>query len=218
MNCPECRGTGEEFPGNPRTNKCDRCGGSGKLHSLAIKQLRKAFDDVSRLVESLMPPPTHEGSCYPDAGCDGNCMDRATIGSTVQKLSNAIHQLENHLEVDPVTMAKLEWMGRHWVKVNGTPDLPAQGALVRLVDLEWASVLRSYQHAMDKMPSIADIQAIQAQVHRQMLKKETLCLHCGQPMLPPGEVKRPNEYDHARGCPADTPAKASKKTTKSRAK
>lgn len=28
-----------------------------------------------------------------------------------------------------------------------------------------------------------------------------LCTDCGQPMLPPGETKRPNEYDHASGCP-----------------
>ena len=27
------------------------------------------------------------------------------------------------------------------------------------------------------------------------------CPECDQPMLPAGEVKRPNEYDHARGCP-----------------
>ena len=27
------------------------------------------------------------------------------------------------------------------------------------------------------------------------------CPDCGQPMLPAGEVKRPNEYDHASGCP-----------------
>jgi hypothetical protein len=27
------------------------------------------------------------------------------------------------------------------------------------------------------------------------------CLHCGQPMRPPGVPKRPNEYDHAQGCP-----------------
>ena len=26
------------------------------------------------------------------------------------------------------------------------------------------------------------------------------CSDCGQPMPPPGEVKRPNEYDHASGC------------------
>jgi hypothetical protein len=30
-----------------------------------------------------------------------------------------------------------------------------------------------------------------------------LCESCGQPMLPPGEMKRPNEYDHAQGCPED---------------
>ena len=30
----------------------------------------------------------------------------------------------------------------------------------------------------------------------------TDCPDCGQPMLPPGETKRPNEYDHASGCPA----------------
>lgn len=28
------------------------------------------------------------------------------------------------------------------------------------------------------------------------------CADCGQPMLPLGETKRPNEYDHASGCPA----------------
>ena len=27
------------------------------------------------------------------------------------------------------------------------------------------------------------------------------CPDCGQPMLPPGKAKRPNEYDHASGCP-----------------
>lgn len=30
-----------------------------------------------------------------------------------------------------------------------------------------------------------------------------LCKDCGQPMLPRGAVKLPNEYDHARGCPSD---------------
>jgi len=29
------------------------------------------------------------------------------------------------------------------------------------------------------------------------------CVGCGQPMLPEGVVKRPNEYDHAHGCPFD---------------
>jgi hypothetical protein len=28
-----------------------------------------------------------------------------------------------------------------------------------------------------------------------------LCRLCGQPMLPKGVKKKPNEYDHARGCP-----------------
>jgi hypothetical protein len=27
------------------------------------------------------------------------------------------------------------------------------------------------------------------------------CPECDQPMLPAGEAKRPNEYDHASGCP-----------------
>jgi predicted amidophosphoribosyltransferase len=31
--------------------------------------------------------------------------------------------------------------------------------------------------------------------------KPIVCPECDQPMLPPGEVKRPNEYDHASGCP-----------------
>ncbi len=37
-----------------------------------------------------------------------------------------------------------------------------------------------------------------------------LCEHCGQPMLPEGEVKKPNEYDHAHGCP-DEPAAMAKR-------
>lgn len=28
-----------------------------------------------------------------------------------------------------------------------------------------------------------------------------LCPDCGQPLLPKGVTKRPNEYDHAQGCP-----------------
>lgn len=31
------------------------------------------------------------------------------------------------------------------------------------------------------------------------------CADCGQPTLPPGEKKRPNEYDHASGCPSGPP-------------
>lgn len=33
-----------------------------------------------------------------------------------------------------------------------------------------------------------------------------LCDDCGQPMLPKGVKKRPNEYDHASGCPAGVAA------------
>jgi hypothetical protein len=39
---------------------------------------------------------------------------------------------------------------------------------------------------------------------RQMIvMKMKLCKYCGQPMKPKGVRKRPDEYDHARGCPAD---------------
>lgn len=31
------------------------------------------------------------------------------------------------------------------------------------------------------------------------------CSECGQPMLPKGVKKLPNEYDHAQGCPIDKP-------------
>ena len=34
-----------------------------------------------------------------------------------------------------------------------------------------------------------------------------LCKDCGQPMLPHGVTKKPNEYDHASGCPSDPKAK-----------
>jgi hypothetical protein len=34
-------------------------------------------------------------------------------------------------------------------------------------------------------------------------KTPTKCPGCDQPMLPVGMEKKPNEYDHARGCPFD---------------
>lgn len=37
------------------------------------------------------------------------------------------------------------------------------------------------------------------QLHRL---SDLMCRHCGQPMRPKGVPKRPNEYDHAQGCPA----------------
>lgn len=39
-------------------------------------------------------------------------------------------------------------------------------------------------------------------------KKYRLCKDCGQLMLPKGVQKRPNEYDHASGCPNDPKRKA----------
>ena len=33
------------------------------------------------------------------------------------------------------------------------------------------------------------------------MAKYKLCPDCGQPMLPKGTKKKPNEYDHASGCP-----------------
>lgn len=37
-------------------------------------------------------------------------------------------------------------------------------------------------------------------------RRRGVCPDCDQPMLPGGQVKRPNEYDHARGCPSATQA------------
>ena len=33
-------------------------------------------------------------------------------------------------------------------------------------------------------------------------RREKRCHDCGQPMLPKGQKKKPNEYDHAQGCRA----------------
>lgn len=33
--------------------------------------------------------------------------------------------------------------------------------------------------------------------------KYLLCPECSQPMLPPGVEKKPNQYDHASGCPIE---------------
>src|SRR5208282_3520913 len=38
------------------------------------------------------------------------------------------------------------------------------------------------------------------------------CKGCGQPMLPKGAIKKPNEYDHAQGCPFDKGGKQMKRT------
>ena len=45
-------------------------------------------------------------------------------------------------------------------------------------------------------------------------KRYLLCRSCGQPMLPPGVVKRPNEYDHARGCPEAAPPASERQEAK----
>ncbi len=36
---------------------------------------------------------------------------------------------------------------------------------------------------------------------RKEVKVPDLCEECGQLMLPVGMKKRPNQYDHASGCP-----------------
>jgi hypothetical protein len=38
---------------------------------------------------------------------------------------------------------------------------------------------------------------------RRMLVRFQRCPDCGQPMLPKGVTKKPNQYDHARGCPRE---------------
>lgn len=35
-------------------------------------------------------------------------------------------------------------------------------------------------------------------------KVPPFCKECGQPLLPKGVKKLPNEYDHASGCPVAT--------------
>lgn len=42
----------------------------------------------------------------------------------------------------------------------------------------------------------------------QLKFKSGKCPECDQPMLPKGVQKRPNEYDHASGCPNDPKRKA----------
>lgn len=78
---------------------------------------------------------------------------------------------------------------------------PAQpGAVLRvLTELELSLVydwaIREHLAAADngnkRRPRPWIVKAIEREV----------CRECGQPMLPWNETKRPNEYDHARGCP-----------------
>ena len=49
--------------------------------------------------------------------------------------------------------------------------------------------------SLDEEQALIDLRAALAAL------RPTLCPDCDQPMLPAGEVKRPHEYDHARGCP-----------------
>jgi DnaJ-class molecular chaperone len=38
--CHACRGTGAEFPGHPRTEKCEECDGTGRVKAKTVKEGR----------------------------------------------------------------------------------------------------------------------------------------------------------------------------------
>lgn len=47
----------------------------------------------------------------------------------------------------------------------------------------------------------AELEAFHRLATTTKVPRAMKCPGCDQPMLPAGEVKRPNEYDHASGCP-----------------
>lgn len=48
-----------------------------------VEELQAALLEAIKYVEELIPSPSHPGSCHPDAGCDGACMDRANMSSMI---------------------------------------------------------------------------------------------------------------------------------------
>ena len=48
--------------------------------------LRDSFkiELTTQLCNELLPEPSHEGSCTPESGCDGICVERASIVETVR--------------------------------------------------------------------------------------------------------------------------------------
>lgn len=46
------------------------------------------------------------------------------------------------------------------------------------------------------------VEHLRADTTQHGIPAHSLCEFCQQPMLPPGVVKKKNEYDHASGCPA----------------
>lgn len=50
-------------------------------------QLRESLDAlraVTEIVEHGVPEPSHPGACGPESGCDGVCMELASIGEDVR--------------------------------------------------------------------------------------------------------------------------------------
>ncbi len=72
---------------------------------------------------------------------------------------------------------------------------------------KFATENRNAEYCQDKLCQAIKVKRLAERKRNQRLKRlgrqeeYTLCKLCGQPMLPPGHTKEPNQYDHAQGCP-----------------
>jgi hypothetical protein len=53
--------------------------------SLDNKCRKKVYEVTSKIFAELAHPPSHEGSCTPESGCDGACVQRTYLAETINR-------------------------------------------------------------------------------------------------------------------------------------
>jgi len=82
--CEKCNTV---FPGPPQPGfqcvVCPQC--KGRTGPRLILESRRRITELYNALEALwnLPAPSHPGSCGPESGCDGICMDRANVNAMV---------------------------------------------------------------------------------------------------------------------------------------
>jgi hypothetical protein len=62
----------------------------------ALREKDEALKDAVGIIESLMPPRPHEGSCNPESGCDGACQDFYYIAMEMTHILKALSPKPEH--------------------------------------------------------------------------------------------------------------------------
>lgn len=66
------------------------------LYEVAV-DLLTALRALYSIAQHELPVPGHQGSCGPDAGCDGSCVDAANCGAAMAAAFKSIRRAEESL-------------------------------------------------------------------------------------------------------------------------